>query len=195
MLITINLLPPTKKNERQVKRLNSKVLTICIIILAAIFGGSFLLYSYATAINLEIKSADQQLASETARTKKYKDTEKYLKEISNTVTYIDTINSDSLNWNEYIQKFSAIIPDKVRLTSISATTLPEKTLEISGQADSRREVILFLEKMKTTVFLKEPQLKSLAKSGEGASTSSATSTAPVTASGFTFSMSAKIVSE
>ena len=181
MLITINLLPTIKKNERQTKRFNSKIFTICFMIALIMIGLSFLLYSYSAAINIEASSINDELTRATAKTKTYSKTEESLKKLSNTITFIDGLETNSLNFDEFIQKFSNIIPEKIQINTINITTLPEKTIEISGKAESRREAILFLEKMKNTPFLKDPLLKSLEKAGDEKSNS------------FTISLSAKII--
>lgn len=183
MLITINLLPTVKKNERQTKRFNSKIFTICLMVITITAGLSFLLYSYWAAINLEARSINDELNQATAKTKTYSQTEQSLKEISNTIIFIDGLEKDGQNFDEFIQKFSNIIPEKIQLSSINITTLPDKTIEVSGKAESRREAILFLEKMKNTPFLKDPLLKSLDKEDGMDSTS------------FSIGLSAKIITE
>ncbi len=183
MLITINLLPTTKKNEHQTKKVNSKIFTLCFAIVCIIAGASFLLYTYSAALKLQANSTDADLDAQTKKTKTYAKTEESLKKITNTITYIDTLDKASLNYDEFLQKFSNIIPEKVQISSINITTLPDKNLDITGKAATRRDAILFLEKMKTTPFLKDPTLKTLDKAGETNSSS------------FTVSYSAKIITE
>lgn len=183
MLITINLLPASQKHRKFEKKTNGIIFTICFIIFSVLVASSILLYTYDNIQKNEQSTFKSQLSNEQENLNQYKDTSQSIAQISNTLKYIDILAQKSINWEKFLTQFNSLIPEKTQITSLKVSTVPSSIIDISGQAESRRDVIKLYEKMKTTKFFQDPEIKSLDKSSVEKST------------GFQFSISAKILLE
>ncbi|MDO8513721.1 MAG: PilN domain-containing protein [bacterium] len=183
MLITINLLPPEQRNKKTEIKKGEKIFTLSFTILACTVALSILLFTYNTTIKQQLNTINSQISSENSRLNDYKGLRTSLNNMSNTLIYIDTIEKKSINLESFLTQFSSIIPEKAQVTSLEISALPSPTIDISGKAESRTEVIKLFEKMKTSPFFSEPEIKSLDKSVDKDVAS------------FQFSISAKILLE
>lgn len=180
MLITINLLPSEHKINRIQKKFNQRLKTVGFIITAFVIAISALLYTYTASQQLQLDSLKTNILSQQTQLNKYKSTRADISNISNALVYIDTIDKKSINWEIFLNKFSSIVPEKSQITILKISTVPIPIIDITGHAESRREAIKLYEKMKTTSYFTNTELKTLAKSGNSGQTS------------FSFTISAKI---
>ena len=164
MLITINLLPSEHKIHRVQKKLNKRIATIGFFVVAIFFGLALLLYTYTATQQLQLNSLKNDLHSQERKLNKYKTTRSSISNIADTLVYIDTLDQKSIDWEDFLNKFSSIVPEKAQVTNLRISTIPSPIIDVTGNAESRREAIKLYEKMKTTSYFTDTQLRSLNKS-------------------------------
>ncbi len=164
MIVTINLLPPELKLKRTQGKQNAHIFSLCFIAIAIVIAICIVLFSYMTTVKYNLQTIKDGITSKKTQISKFQDLEKNVEQIKLAIDYVKTLNSQSVDWNNFFTQFGTIVPQNVQITSFQAATGTTSTLEIAGQASSRREALKFYEKLKISPLFSKVTLLSLTKS-------------------------------
>lgn len=181
MDISINLLPQEDRIKLRQSKLNSRVLFYCVILVAIVAAAIVFLFVYHSTQENNLQYTEDQIQSVKDNMTKYKDVSDNAKIIAATLQNINTLKTKNVDWNSFLTEFNGLVPQEIQISSLKASQQPTATIEISGSSSTRRDALVFLDKLKNTPRFKNTALKSIAKSASN------------TANSVTFSITADIV--
>lgn len=151
--MTINLIPPKLKKEKDFKKIlklvsESLVIIFFMMILVTftVFAVDFLTKKDTAKLEKDIKTQEDQLVT-------YKDIESRVTVANSKLEKIDAINSSRILWTTVLKDLANDTPKNVQMKSIAADASTGK-ITIAGIAATRRDIALLKEKTEESKFFK-----------------------------------------
>lgn len=144
--MTINLIPPQKKREQRTKALSKLIISsllIIIIMLLLVFGA---LYLINISQKNELDRTNADLASQNLKIGELKKVEDNVNLVNSKLKKIDSIIKQSMSFVDMLKTFNASVPEKVQIIAFQYDRKTKK-VSISGQAETRRDIVKLQEKL------------------------------------------------
>ena len=148
-MITLNILPPTKKEELRLNNLYmaTKNLIILILILT-ILAAIALLFTKMT-----LQNYFNNIVEQTTLTTKYtKVFSKDIRDLNRDLKAVEKIQNDHTYWTKFFIKFSPLVPDDIGIYSIN---INQNKILITGQARTREQLLQFKDNLEKSDLLDE----------------------------------------
>lgn len=151
--MTINLLPPKLKKEKELKRFfNLAVISLSLIfIILLLFTG--IIYSADLSTKNQISKTDSDILEQTVTLKKLSTTEQKVGVINSKLDKIGQIDSARVIWSNVIKDMANDTPQKVQIKTLSMNKETNK-VELSGSAATRRDIAAFKDKIEESKYFK-----------------------------------------
>ena len=145
-MITINLLSSQEKKDITYEKTNISIIGSFILFLAVLVLLSVVLYSIQNLQKNNLEVLDQQIASTNIYLdgEENKSIEDKVKKINSYLATIKKIEDNKTRFSKTLIELSEITPKGIRLYDIKLDKT-EKTFEISGNANSRENLLKFTE--------------------------------------------------
>ena len=157
-MLEINLLPKNfqeKLREKRIKDAYVETIVFTLIIIGVIIFGLFSINFIFSKLN---NDASNQIKSDKQQLKKYASFEKEVKIYQENGKLYNTLTKDKYDWPTAINYINSLIPTQIQITnltlSIDEKNAGTKLIQLSGKAIDRREIALFVNKMKSEKKLK-----------------------------------------
>jgi Tfp pilus assembly protein PilN len=166
MGLLINLIPnKSKKNQTSTKAYTFTIMIgIAILVLTLTYATMLYVQNKSLQKNFEVSA--ENLAKTESKLKTLSDIEKPLINIQDRLSIIKQLEENGVDWNGIIKSIGDTLPQEDKITSITASSLEDRKVTISGSAKTRRDAIRFYEKLKTNQNFSDTNLESLNASGE-----------------------------
>lgn len=146
MRVTLNLLPEEKKEEiARARRFKAAIFWEAAILAVAIVCLLFLV-SLNYILSFEVRSL-QELENQDSGKEQYQAVKKYEEAFSDVTAKtgeLALVSKDQLYWSKLFEELSSIIPDGIKVSSISTKNF---ALILTGSADTRDNLISFKDKL------------------------------------------------
>jgi Tfp pilus assembly protein PilN len=144
--IKLNLIPPERKKEiaKSVRLKLAVRIEVAFTLVIIIFFAVLLSLQYILGLNLasqEIVKVQGEKASQSEKILQY---DKQFEEINAQISKIMTIRRDQLYWSEIFFKLNELVFSGITVTSLHTS---DYSIVISGDSDTRDDLILFKEKL------------------------------------------------
>jgi hypothetical protein len=150
-MITLNIIPQElKKNIRLLEiYLSLKRLSMIIFLIIFVFIGVYYGFYFYLRFHLdEVLSESETLSEDTGEyTKK-------LAEINSRLDFSESLQKENVKWVDFLQDFSTHVNKGITLDSLNASK-NAGTLQISGKAKSRDNLLDFEKNLKSLPYLSE----------------------------------------
>lgn len=151
--MTINLIPPKFKKEKERQKVISLVFSSVILISSMVLILSAIIYiaNYFTEKNIDLVS--KQIEAEDSKLQQFSGLLKKINSANAKLQKIDLINSDRVLWNNVIGELANDTPQKLKIKSLSLDKETQK-ITLAGVAETRRDIAQFKEKLEESNFFK-----------------------------------------
>lgn len=140
-MLTINLLPPQKKKELKLEKINHLVVFYGSLVILSFLIFIILLYNVQLFLSWKINEIKQQITTKETALESQKELEEKIKNLNNTLIKITKAQASQPQWSLVIEKLASLIPPGVQLENLSGN-LESKTINLSGFSPSRDKVLL-----------------------------------------------------
>ncbi len=152
-MIKVNLLPPAEKNKLKLEKLQKKIY-FCFLWLAGvllIFVGLLLSTYFIIQVMLQGQEnlIDQRKASQ--KNKEIALMQERINQANQRLKLVNKKQQTFVVWTPILLEFSDLVPNQVHLTNLSYQEANER-LRLSGYAQTREDLLIFEEKLKTSNF-------------------------------------------
>lgn len=148
-MITLNLLPPAKKQELRLTQLYIAVKNLIILIL-------FLTIITAIALlltKMTLQNYFNKIVSETTLTTKYANIfNKDIREFNQQIKAVEKIQKDYIPWTKFFINFNKLIPDNIGIDNLS---LNGNQILITGLAKNRDDFLKLKDNLKNSDLFSE----------------------------------------
>jgi Tfp pilus assembly protein PilN len=151
--MTINLIPPKLKKERQLETYVKAgtsylglVLFILLLVSATIFISNQLTEYDIASTKTKIEATNEQIA-------KYKEVETSLNKINSKMEKISSQEENNVIWSKVAQELGNSTPIEVQVLSLTLKS-DNRSINVSGMAKTRRDIAKMKEKMEDSGFFK-----------------------------------------
>ncbi len=147
-MLSLNLLPPERKEMFYWRALTKNVVSWGIKILSIFFVFSLFSLVINLSLDYQVGILDKSIASyeNTENVKEVKKIEESSKRINEILININKISEEQIYWGDALTDFIGIIPDNIRIHSMNIG-LGGKFV-IDGTAKTRGDLLIFEEKMR-----------------------------------------------
>ena len=144
--ITLNLIPPEKKEEiTKNKRFKSAVkVEIILTIIFIVFLAALFSFKYILNLNLSSLSSAYQKEGDSPQFVKIKDFDEKFGKLNSQVGEVLSAKRDQLYWTDLFVKLNGVIFPGIKIDSFSTQ---DYLATLKGTAESRSDLILFKEKL------------------------------------------------
>ena len=146
-MIELNLLPPErkqllagKKRNRRITAIGAGVVVLLLSVAVALFGASLYVGTVVSAQKQRIEQTKEDL-------KRFAGLEKLVITIRDRVTILSTSEKTRLLWSKVAEELAAVVPEGVRLSQLSFTTLSSPHVQLSGQAENKEKIASLRERL------------------------------------------------
>lgn len=149
--MTINLIPPKLKTEKEIGYIFSQAifgLTVIVIMLVIM---SVALFLYSASLKSDIKKNDARMAQQEQNLKDYKDLESSIRAANNKLLKIETILPEKILWSEVLTRISSFTPKQVQIKTMELSK-ESNSATVSGIALTRKDIALFKERLEQNGF-------------------------------------------
>ena len=148
-MITLNLLPPNKKQELQLARLYTVIKNlIVLILLLTIIIAITLLFTKITLQNHFNKIVEQT----TLTTKFSRLFNKDIRAFNKQLAEVEKIQKDYISWINFFVKFNKLVPEEVSIYDLS---LNNDKILITGLAKTREKLLFFKNNLENSDLFSE----------------------------------------
>jgi len=149
-MISLNLLPPARKEIFRWRQYTKKVILYGIRIIFLLICFSVPLFAINIYLTGEINALGTQIDSyeKTASMHQLNSTEKSFKEINNALVKINKISGEQISWIDVFGKITAIIPPNIQIFSLQID--PDGGFAVIGNAKTREDVLEFGKRLKNS---------------------------------------------
>lgn len=146
MEITLNLIPPQKKEEIVKKNLFKKVLRTetFLAMIVLIFFMMLFSFRYILDFNANSQVISREKEEKFEQYEKIKKYDERFTQTNNEIKDIRNIKRDQFYWSKFLAKISGIIFPGIEIGSFSNS---DYVISLIGSADTRENLILFKEKL------------------------------------------------
>ncbi len=166
-MITLNLLPPERKQYLAQRRRNRITLeagigAVVILLLSttALLGTSILLNSQVASQKADIEQTKDQL-------KRYTKIEQAIQTIRDRVASLATEEKVRLPWSSIAEDLANAVPEGVQLTQVSFSTSGMPHLQIGGKADNKEKVAVLRERLEFSERFESTIIRQVGQEEEG----------------------------
>lgn len=177
--MTINLLPPAIKQEKEYRKILSFVsyFLSCLFIILILFTA--VVYLADMSIVTDINKNAKEIVRQEDTLKGLEDTSKKVDIINSKLDKISSIDSNKVIWSNVIKDLANDTPQNVQITTLSLDKETNK-IQLTGSAATRRDIASFKEKLEASKYFKNVTFS--------------TSSHSVESDTFTFSLSSELES-
>lgn len=157
-MLSLNLLTPERKEMFHWRMLTKSVIFWGIKILSILFAFSSFFLIINLYLDYQIRNLDQDIASyeNTEKVKEIRQAEESSKKINEILVNINKISEDQIYWRDALKEFIGVIPANTQIFSME--TGPAGKFAITGMAKTRKDLLVFEEKLKNAPGFKNIQL-------------------------------------
>lgn len=157
-MLSLNLLTPERKDMYYWRMLAKSVIFWSIRILSILFIFSALFFIINLYLDYQISKMDREISTfeNTEKVKKIKTAEEASKKINEILVNINKISEEQIYWSDALKEFIGIIPADVQIFSMDIG--PGGKFTIAGMAKTRKDLLVFNEKLKNAPDFKNIQL-------------------------------------
>jgi len=140
-MLNLNLLPPYYKQEIKIRKINSQILYISILIFGIIIIFIFLLGLINLFLFIQSKKIDAKIReiNRELNLKKTKEYENKIKEFNKMLGSIDEIERKKVQFSPILEKISHLIPKEIKVNSIYLNN--SKEVSINGLSPKRENLL------------------------------------------------------
>lgn len=149
-MISLNLLPPERKEIFRWRQLTKKVIANGIKTVFLLICFSVPLFAINIYLSGEISVLATQINSyeNTESMKQLSALEKSFKNINNALVKINKISAGQVNWSDVFEKITAIVPSNIQIFSLQIES--NGSFVIIGNAKTREDVLEFGKRLKNS---------------------------------------------
>ena len=137
--MTINLIPPQSKKERQIKHTLGGIYFASVVILVFLLLISGFIYSTNFFVLSDIKNFNEKIAEKSTQISKYKELESSIRQANLKIETLKKNDSDRIVWSEILKELAKSTPPKIKINSL-ALDKTTKTVSLSGVANTRTDI-------------------------------------------------------
>lgn len=149
-MLKINLLPPQKKKELKLERINHLVVFYGSLAVLSFLIFLILLFNIQMFLSWKINDVKHQIAIKETSLESQKELEEKIKELNATLTKIAKAQSQQPLWSPVIEKLALLIPSGIQLKNLSGN-LESHTINISGFSPTRDKILLLESSLKNSI--------------------------------------------
>lgn len=148
--MTINLIPPKLKKEKEINKISRLFFAAFFIVNAIIAIGAIGLMSLNQLSQMELESSNNKIAEQEKLLASLEETSKKVESMNQKLEDINKINKEKTSWSQIITEIAKDTPEKLQIKSLSATNNNNSKINLTGSASSRRDIALFKEKLENS---------------------------------------------
>lgn len=164
--MTINLIPPQLKKEKQIKRVANLCLFALEMILVVLIFVSIAIFLANYFCKKDISSVRARILDQEITIAKYKDLEDKTSETNQKLDKIDKAMKEKTIWSNIITDLANDTPQRLQIKTLSASKDTNK-ITLTGIAETRREIASFKEKLEKSNYFKNVTFYSSVYNNEG----------------------------
>lgn len=151
---SINLIPPKIKKRQQLKQISLiiSVSFFTLFVMTAIIYGAVFAANFYT--NEELLTAENQLAENELKIKILEPLENDVNLINSRLNRISALKKENIVWSEFFEIFENSTPKDLYIDSLSVDN-KAKTINMSGYAETRRDIVKLETKLNSLEFLSD----------------------------------------
>ena len=152
-MTTLNLIPPEKKQEQQLRSISRVIMTffaLAIIITIFLGGLGYAINYYSKS---ELAKAKENLSEQEFKISKLKSIEDDVNLVNAKLKKIDTLRKDNASAILMMQNFNASVPTEAQISSLQIDRKGKK-VSISGFAETRRDIVKLQSKLEESEYYK-----------------------------------------
>lgn len=151
--MTINLLPPQIKKEKQIAKALAQfsLVLAAILLLVSMTGAAF--YAYNGYLDQFLRRTKDRIEEENTKIKTLKNVEESVKTINGKLSLLEAKENERLYFSSVLDRVSANTPKAIEIKSLN---IIKESLgaTITGSAISRTDIALMKEKMEASGYFK-----------------------------------------
>ena len=151
--MTINLLPPKLKKEREGKRLLRLLNVLLSFSFLILFVFTVIIYTANLSVVAQISKDKEAIDKQTISLKALSTTEQKIETINSKLDKMIQIDSSRAIWSNVIKDLANDTPTKVQIKALSLNKDTNK-IELSGSASTRRDIAAFKDKLEESKYFK-----------------------------------------
>lgn len=151
--MTINLIPPQLKKEKQTRKISGLILTILSMITVVLLIVCAFLFISNYWYGKDIKDIESKTEEQNDRIKKYADIEQKVTKANSKIEQLKKITQDKISWSLILQNLSSCTPTEVQIKTANASGIDYKIV-LTGNAATRRDIARFKEKLEESIYFK-----------------------------------------
>lgn len=149
---TINLIPPQIKLAEKNKKIFSvvSITAVVLILMSAISLATLWLMDYYSAN--ELAKSKESLAEEKAKVKNLEPIQQEVNDINARLQKIDALRKEQVLWSLVLTDLNHSTPEQLRTDTFAINT-KDKKVNITGSAETRRDIVKLQTKLGTLSYL------------------------------------------
>lgn len=151
--MTINLLPPKLKQEKEFKKISKTVVLFLSFLFLILIGFTASIYFADQQVKGKSRNDNDKISEEEASLLKLKPIETKVNIINSKLDKISQIDSKRAYWSVLIKDLAGDTPQKVQIKTLSADKNTNR-IDITGSAQTRRDIAAFKEKLEASNYFK-----------------------------------------
>jgi Tfp pilus assembly protein PilN len=164
----INLLPEQTEDQSKVKQ-NKLITQISVVVLAVTIVAVVGLFAAKLALQAQLNSLGQQIATQENRIQAKKNEEGVVRTIDAKLTTLSTFFASQKHYSNFLNQFTKTLPTTMTLTDLSVDTKNQAT--IAGKVSTYSDLAGFFDKLRTasasdnssTPYFAKPTLTSISR--------------------------------
>lgn len=148
-MLTLNIIPPELKKQIHLGHINKRINSYFLISLFTIISYGVVLFLVTVILQKDYKYTSESASFVT------RDAENYnakTKEINMQISQIEEIQKNTVNWSIPIHKLINTTKRGIQINNLSLDK-KNNSLQISGMADTREDLLSFKDNLNDTTFL------------------------------------------
>lgn len=148
-MLRINLLPPQKKKELKLEKINHLVVFYGSLVIISFLLFLILLFNIQLFLSWKISDIKNQITAKETSLENQNDLEEKIKNLNNTLTKITKAQAEQPLWSPTIEKLASLIPSNVQLKNLSGN-LESQIINLSGFSPTREKILLLESSLKNS---------------------------------------------
>lgn len=146
-MISLNLLPPERKQSLAGKRRNRRVSVVGALFVSLLLLATVVLFGASLYVGTVVSAQKNRIEQTREDLKRFEDIEQLTLAIRDRVTVLSTQEKTRQLWSKIAEDLSAVIPPGIKLSQTSLTTSSTPHVQLSGQADNKEKVASLRERL------------------------------------------------
>lgn len=164
--MTVNLIPPKFKKEKELRKTVSFVFSFLILIFLILVVLACIIYTADLKSKSDLAKVQSRINDQEASLIKLADIEKKVETINSKFTKIEGADKKRVVWSNAIEDIASRTPTQMQIKSLTLNSDTNK-ISVTGAAATRSDIANFKDKMEQSKYFKNVTFFSSTENSEG----------------------------